>query len=69
MDFVQRYLVENPQMRLLDSAEPEVKEMLIKAHEKKYISLYKIVDLQVAYSQDMVEQARMWKEKGCLDND
>lgn len=66
--FLELYLRENPDARILSQAEEKDKEILVRAHEKKYIMLLRAPKGERVYTIEQLEQARMWKEKGCLDD-
>lgn len=65
-DHVARFLRESPQLKLLSTATEDDRALLLRAHELKYITLTKVPGGSYAYSQDDVDNARMWQDKGEL---
>lgn len=62
------YLREHPEFRLLESASDYDRELLLRAAAKRYITLLKAPTGDILYSQDLLEQAYIWKDKGELDS-
>lgn len=65
---IYRWLRENPGMNPLVEADEETRELLIAAAKRKYIRFVEAPAGELCYTMEDVEQARMWKEKGCLND-
>lgn len=66
-DLIRRFFRENEHLKPLTSATEEEQAVLLRANEKRYITLQESPDKQKCFTQEDLVQARMWKEKGCLD--
>lgn len=67
-DHLARYLSEHPELHLVEDAQEYDKELLLRAARMRYITLYQAPTGDLLYSDDLLEQAYMWSDKGELDS-
>lgn len=68
-DHLNRFLSEHPELTLVSSATEEDREVLLKAEEKRYVQLTTAPGgKKKCFTIEDLEKARMWKEKGGLDD-
>lgn len=68
MTHLERFLKDNPHYKKLKDATAEQQEALIQAKEKGYIFLTRAPMGTLCYTSSALEQALMWKDKGCLED-
>lgn len=61
------FMEENPHLKLLTEASAFNQKILNKAEVMKYIKMQRSPTGIVFYSEENLEQAKMWYEKGCLN--
>lgn len=68
VDHLQVYLLEHPELRLVNDATPYDRELLYRASASRFITLGKAPTGDAVYTKDMLEQAYLWSDKGELDS-
>lgn len=63
MKHLQTFLLEHPEYSLLSNEQERVRNLLLWANKKRYISLTKAVNGVYVYTQLDLEKAKMWAEK------
>lgn len=67
MSHIARFLQAHPECGLVISLPEDKISLLLTAQDRKYITLVRAPDGQLCYTAELLQQAEMWKEKGCLD--
>lgn len=63
---IERYESDHPDYKRFEDASLEVQCLLQQAEERKYIRIYRAPNGKKYYDEEILQQAQMWKDKGCL---
>lgn len=67
---IEKYFINYPdEIPITDETPKEDVEVLLKAEEFGYIVLKRPFTDIITYTNEQLIQARMWEEKGCLDEE
>lgn len=63
MEYVEQYLKEHPEQKLVIEADKKTQELLLWAQKKRYIMLSKAPSGALCFTKEDLEKAEMWREK------